>query len=226
MHFHLPKPLHGWREFAGEVGIIVVGVLIALAAEQVVEDWSWKNRVHQAEASMEKEIADDDGPQAYERLAMRPCIARELDQAEQALIAERDSGSPFVPQPLTAPPFRTWDENSWLAAVSSQATSHMPTKRMYDWSAPFSLIPDMNQASLRETQDWAELERIGTVAKHPSEAQRERIMAALARARQDNELLTFLARFFVHYASAAGVTVPNAERLAAVRRLPSALRDC
>jgi hypothetical protein len=29
MHFHLPKPLHGWREFAGEVGIIVVGVLIA-----------------------------------------------------------------------------------------------------------------------------------------------------------------------------------------------------
>ena len=22
MHFRLPKPLHGWREFAGEVGII------------------------------------------------------------------------------------------------------------------------------------------------------------------------------------------------------------
>lgn len=36
MHFHLPKPLHGWREFAGEVGIIVVGVLIALGAEQIV----------------------------------------------------------------------------------------------------------------------------------------------------------------------------------------------
>ena len=29
MHFHLPKPLHGWREFVGEVGIIVIGVLIA-----------------------------------------------------------------------------------------------------------------------------------------------------------------------------------------------------
>lgn len=22
MHLHLPKPLHGWREFAGEIGII------------------------------------------------------------------------------------------------------------------------------------------------------------------------------------------------------------
>lgn len=30
MHFHLPKPLHGWREFVGEVGIIVLGGLIAL----------------------------------------------------------------------------------------------------------------------------------------------------------------------------------------------------
>src|SRR3954463_2645473 len=38
MHLRLPKPLHGWREFAGEVGIIVIGVLIALSAEEVVQD--------------------------------------------------------------------------------------------------------------------------------------------------------------------------------------------
>ena len=36
MHFHLPKPLHGWREFAGEVGVIVLGVLIALGALALV----------------------------------------------------------------------------------------------------------------------------------------------------------------------------------------------
>ncbi|HLY07323.1 MAG TPA: hypothetical protein VKR31_16375 [Rhizomicrobium sp.] len=32
MHFHLPKPLHGWRAIFGEVGFIVFGVLIALGA--------------------------------------------------------------------------------------------------------------------------------------------------------------------------------------------------
>ena len=37
MHVRLPKPLHGWREFAGEVGIIVLGVLIALTFGQLVE---------------------------------------------------------------------------------------------------------------------------------------------------------------------------------------------
>ena len=37
MHIHLPKPLHGWRALIGEVGIIVVGVLIALGAEQLLK---------------------------------------------------------------------------------------------------------------------------------------------------------------------------------------------
>ena len=33
-HFQLPKPLHGWRALFGEVGVIVLGVLIALGAQQ------------------------------------------------------------------------------------------------------------------------------------------------------------------------------------------------
>ena len=37
MRFLLPKPIHGWRAFSGEVGIIVIGVLIALGAQQVAE---------------------------------------------------------------------------------------------------------------------------------------------------------------------------------------------
>src|SRR6476646_9139193 len=55
MHFRLPKPLHGWRAFAGEVGIIVIGVLIALGAEQVVEDWHWKNEVATERQSLRDE---------------------------------------------------------------------------------------------------------------------------------------------------------------------------
>jgi hypothetical protein len=30
MEIHKPKPVHGWRDFAKEVGIIVLGVLSAL----------------------------------------------------------------------------------------------------------------------------------------------------------------------------------------------------
>ncbi len=32
------KPLHGWRAFFGEVGVVVLGVLLALGAQQVVQE--------------------------------------------------------------------------------------------------------------------------------------------------------------------------------------------
>ena len=34
MRFQLLKPLRGWRAFFGEVGVIVLGVLIALGASR------------------------------------------------------------------------------------------------------------------------------------------------------------------------------------------------
>lgn len=52
MHFHLPKPLHGWREFVGEVGIIVLGVLIALGAEQIIDDIRWHQKVERTKAEL------------------------------------------------------------------------------------------------------------------------------------------------------------------------------
>src|SRR5947199_153143 len=59
MHFHLPKPLHGWRALAGEVGIIVVGVLIALSAEQAVESWNWRSQAAEARSALRADVAMD-----------------------------------------------------------------------------------------------------------------------------------------------------------------------
>lgn len=71
MHVHLPKPLHGWREFIGEVGIIVLGVLIALSFEQLIDAWQWREKIRRAEAAMRVELSRDDGPQAYARVLNR-----------------------------------------------------------------------------------------------------------------------------------------------------------
>ena len=210
MHVHLPKPLHGWRALVGEVGIIVIGVLIALGAEQVIEHWSWSNRVREAEASMTKELGEDDGPQAYARISLSRCIDRQLERTQSALLDERDHSAAFVPPQLSTPPFRTWDSQAWQAAVSSGVTNHMGTERMYAWGGPYSIIGGMDQAALRENQDWSELEAIATLRPHPSEAERERILAAIARARHDNRFMTWIAGIFLKLSAKAGVTVPEA----------------
>jgi hypothetical protein len=94
MHLHLPKPLHGWRQFVGEVGIIVIGVLIALGAQQLAEDWSDRQRVERAVAALREEFAADDLSYiSYEVAA--PCVYAQIDSIERKLA----SGS-TAPLPL------------------------------------------------------------------------------------------------------------------------------
>jgi hypothetical protein len=84
MEIHKPKPIHNWREFLKEVGIIVLGVSIALGAEQAVEYFHWKNRIRDAAEAMRIELGVDDGPQAFTRLAIAACLDRQLDGLQGA----------------------------------------------------------------------------------------------------------------------------------------------
>ena len=56
MDIHKPHAAKTWREFFIEIGTIVVGILIALGLEQVIEQVHWHNQVKEAEASIENEI--------------------------------------------------------------------------------------------------------------------------------------------------------------------------
>src|ERR1700739_4565204 len=82
MHFHLPKPLHGWREFAGEVGIIVLGVLIALSADAAVEDWQWRHKVELVRKSLMGELGNDRGRWEVD-LATSRCAMGDLDRLDR-----------------------------------------------------------------------------------------------------------------------------------------------
>src|SRR4051794_41195217 len=95
MHVHLPKPLHGWRAFVGEVAIIVLGVLIALGAEQMVESWHWRGRTNDARASLRAEVGHV-FLLAEERLAVSSCIDQQLTTIENEVL---DSGAILRPLP-------------------------------------------------------------------------------------------------------------------------------
>ena len=52
MEIHRPKAVHSWRELLKEIGIIVIGVVIALGAEQAVESLHWMRQVDVGEATL------------------------------------------------------------------------------------------------------------------------------------------------------------------------------
>ncbi|HZC38451.1 MAG TPA: hypothetical protein VE221_07230, partial [Sphingomicrobium sp.] len=131
MHLHLPKPLHGWRAFVGEVGIIVIGVLIALGAEQVMETVHGRTELREAEAAMTSELVDDDLPQAYTRAAMFGCYADQLDGVEKAVTAG-DRAKVLQLAKAYQPVVRTWDDEAWKAAMASQVLVHSDSNKMLD----------------------------------------------------------------------------------------------
>ena len=57
MDVHKPKPVRSWRELLTEIGIIVLSVCIARAAEQAVEWVHWRSQVTDARTVIATELA-------------------------------------------------------------------------------------------------------------------------------------------------------------------------
>ena len=157
MHFHLPKPLHGWREFAGEVGIIVIGVLIALAFESLVEHWHHDRQVDLARGAVRAEL-ENAGVVAYERLAVQPCLQGRIKDLQSQLSGEGPwSGSPmdvksnlyFNVMPVVyRAPNRPLPMDGWKAAITGGTVDFMHPETVRGLSAIYNAVADFaaNQA--------------------------------------------------------------------------------
>jgi hypothetical protein len=213
MHFRLPKPLHGWRALAGEIGIIVVGVLIALGAQQLAEDWHDRAELRDAEAAMTSELRDDDLPQAYTRAAIYQCYADQLDAIENA-IASGDRTKVLALARAYAPVVRTWDDEAWQAALASQVLAHSGSKRMLDWATPYLLIPELSLGA-REEQDELALLRPNMSGKGPlSAGQQDRLFQVLSVLRRHNDGMTGGSLVFINFARDQGLTLTREKQAA------------
>jgi hypothetical protein len=182
---HKPKHVGNWRELAGEVAIIVVGVLIALGAEQLVQRLEWRHKLHASEEAMRAELRDDDGPQAVIRAAMHPCVQQSLDAiragAEQG--APRDAMLRMIDGYKL--PFLTWDSLAYQGAMASDVSTHLPTAAMQLWTSAYAVIPALDRANEREFQHMAQLRALSRTGGALSPAERDRMIEAVETLRGD-----------------------------------------
>ena len=165
MHFHLPKPLHGWREFAGEVGIIVVGVLIALGAEQVVQAIHWRNEAATTRQALAEEVAVS-AADGGERVALEDCLrgriaelAAKLNATKGAWTANpmklgqaRVSARILPSMPLAyRTPTRDWTDDAWQEAKSTGMLNHLGREETAAYSAAYAMIGGLK--SLQDQED-------------------------------------------------------------------------
>jgi hypothetical protein len=205
MHFHLPKPVHGWRGFFGEVGIIVVGVLIALGAEQLVERWRHHEQVKLARDAVREELLNA-AVYGYERLAIQPCLQSRIAQLANALgePAGPWSGSqmPYksvelgwtnvMPVPYRAPS-RNFPTDAWQTAIASGTVNHMSPSQAQQLAGIYAQIRDFDASQREEAQAAASLGPLG-FNRMLDDASRTRMLSALAEVDRINSLMAVVAK--------------------------------
>ena len=226
VHIHKPKSPKGFGEFLVEIVIIVVGILIALGAEQVVDGLEWAHRVHDAEDAMRAELAQNNRD-AYFRLATRPCALAKLDEIQTALIASRDRGVVMAPIAPYRRPLRPWQSDAWESARALQITSHMPNSRLILYSQAYFFAEVMRQVqSTRERDAMTDLNTLAINAGRLEPAERDRLFLALTRTRGVLRDLDQAAWLLLRKTPAVGVVLTQSDKQAELSKARAEFGAC
>jgi transcription initiation factor TFIIIB Brf1 subunit/transcription initiation factor TFIIB len=190
MHFHLPKPLHGWREFAGEVGIIVVGVLIALGMEQIAQSWHEQRATREAREAIKTEVAEDLGG-LLDRTSAEACIQRRFDEIGQFIDQASAGTVPAPPTWISRPPTWNMDSFRWEAASQAGRVSLLPTAEQSNFSDIYGSFKTIGQTEADEQQLWARLRSLEG-RQHVSDATAATMRSNLSEARYADWIIRIL----------------------------------
>jgi hypothetical protein len=222
MQFHLPKPLHGWREFAGEVGIIVIGVLIALGAGSLLDDWRWHRQVAQANETFKKELGVS-ARYAYERFAIQRCLTNRLKEIAARL---DEPGSKWRGMPahfnnegayyfnalpvVYRPPTRNATTSGWNNALSNGTINHLPVDRALRFS---DLYNDIQRFQDDQREEGIAIAKLSPLASDRvlNQDQRLQMLQAVSELDRINDLIVRVSRDFLDTLKAEHLGFDDAE---------------
>ncbi len=216
MEIHRPKPVHNWREFLKEVGIIVLGVLIALSAEQTVEWLRWRYEASQAEGRLHQDAASILFGMV-ERLEIQKCQDRRLMLIRDRLLASGSSWSAMAPFYTSGPPagstyahpMRSWPTTSWSNAVASTAATHLPDERLSHYAEIFAAAEREANDQAIEHESSSELNVLGLPLILTPD-QKVSFLRVIETERARNRVMAYEARNTLAHFEALGLDIEKA----------------
>jgi hypothetical protein len=185
MRGHGPKLFGDWRDFLREFVIIVLGVLTALLAQSVVEDLSWRQKVHAATDDMRQELGSGNGPQNYVRLMMTQCFNDRLAAVKQAVEAgDRPASLQWIKTLWL--PVGTYDNYAWENAVSSEISTHIPQREKYEFRIAYVMVPELDTVRAKMLGEFATLRSIPGDGGSLSQAEKQIALEAIANLEMDD----------------------------------------
>jgi hypothetical protein len=192
MDIHKAKSVHAWHELLREIGVIVIGVLIALGAQQAVDQLHWANEVRKARISLRHEMDKSDRVFAY-RVGAEPCIARRLDALEA--VVERTSRHEPVGRlgPVIPDIGNALNDSDWQNHRSSQTLTHFDDDELDLLGLYYLQITNFRTFMGNEADAWGVIKVLQGDPARLGPIDIAGIRVAIQHARFDNGLLASIA---------------------------------
>lgn len=222
MDIHKPKPAHSWRDFLVEIGTIVIGVLIALTAEQAVEAVHMRHLIEADRRILARELALDlsDG---VIRMRMAPCVDARLNALSAQLDqAERAGRLPPMPVP-GRPRDLVFSSGGWNNVVASTAAPHFPPEELYALEFVYHLMATADRVGEDESHAWSQIYTMAGPGRPLDPGVAQSLRVALTDARTNNLKMATIATRTVGMIDALHLRFDNADKDRIRRALTSPL---
>jgi len=210
MEIHKPKPVHSWRELLTEIGVVVIGVSIALAAEQTVEWLHWRTQVTEARKVLASEIAYN-VRNAIWRMRTSTCVERRLDELAAILDAAAKTGSLPAVGDIATPARSYYLDGAWDSVVASQTATHFPGQQLANITLVYKVITSQGARAVEEGAAWQSLYAMVGPGRRLDAASEARLRESLSQARTLNRLAAAASNFIAVRANTLGLSFSAAD---------------
>ena len=194
MEIHKPRPVHTWRDLATEIAVIVIGISIALGADQVIEHFRLLRQIDDDKVILARELSHNLRG-GIVRLRTSECTDARLNQLSIILDqADRSGVLPPVAEP-GRPRSPAFDTGGWANVIASQSATHLPRDQLQALQFVYNIMGKADRLTDDEISIWTTIYTMVGPGRRlgPGEAQGLRV--ALAQARTINiEIATLSVR--------------------------------
>jgi hypothetical protein len=206
-----------WRQFAREVGIVVLGVALALGAEQIAHAVDDAGKADETRAIAMRELGAGFG-NAQIRLRAQACTLRRIDEIA-ALITNDPQSSFNTPRWIGRPPFAEFVSAGWDAASQAGRTALLGDDERTHLGGAYDSLHRLDGLEQQEQATWALLRQLeGAPKLDPM------MLASVRPALQQARLLAWQARVAIVQgfgkARKAGVSPQSSSKITSSVCLP------
>lgn len=125
---------HGWRPVLWELGIVTLGVLVAIWAGELLSAYNWKSKAAAGEMALTGE-AQYAGIVFAEQLTVAPCVIAQIDGLRAKAIAVSDTRldvpaiETLAGVSVIRSPVRTLTTDAWTSLLNDGTSAHMKRSR-------------------------------------------------------------------------------------------------